>query len=95
MLMSPHSNGRDGGVNFAGTGAVTRRAAWVWPWSSPSAHALATDRTERKASKGKPERDLMVVVGLDLEGALDAPKSKAYKAMAVMWEGYINRLYTI
>ena len=62
-------------------------------------HALATDRTERKASKGKPERDLIelmaVMVGLGLEGALEAPKSKAYKAMVMMWEGYINRLCTI
>lgn len=85
MLMSPHSNGLDGGVNFAGAGAglVTCRAAWVCPWSSPSAHALATDRTERKASNGKPERDLMVV-GLDLKGALKTRKAKAYKASGMV-----------
>lgn len=96
MLTSPHSNGRDGGVNFAGgAGAVTRRAAWVWPWSSPSAHALAMDRTERKVSKGKLERDLIVLVVVDLEGELETRKSKAYKARVMIYEGCINRLCTI
>ena len=38
---------------------------------------------------------MVVAVGFDLEGALEARKSKAYKAKVLMYEGYINRLCTI